>query len=193
MSCPEFDCKAFVLDELTAPERRRVEAHLAACAACGEQVRALKLTLGLLGQLPEREPRPIRFAAEAVAKPGWWDWLWNSGPRLGFASAAMLSAALMVNAFVPRPLTPAPVPVAAVAAPTVTDQQVEQRVRAEVAARLGAELKPVMAQLDERLKSYEERTAKQRNADMRDVSLAFEAVQKKLNTQYLSAARYGGD
>jgi len=193
MSCPDIDCKGYILNELPAPERRRVEAHIASCAACGEELRQLKAMLGVLELAPAREPlRPIRFVAEAVAEPGWWVRFWRSGPQLGFASAAMLSLALMVNAFVPRTVAqaPAPAPVVQQASAAQVD---ESKVRAEVEARVRAELKPVMAQMDERLKAYEERSAKQRNTDMRDVSLAFEAMQKRVNSLNLMTARYGGD
>jgi hypothetical protein len=49
---------AYVDDEVSGRERRRIEAHLAHCEACRADLRALRWTVGLLQQAPQvRAPR----------------------------------------------------------------------------------------------------------------------------------------
>ncbi len=197
MTCPDFDWKGFVLDELPAPERRRMEEHLQSCAACRQEVESYGLTITAMHRLPVREiPRRISFVSDPVFEPNWWQRFWASAPRLGFASAAMLSLAIVVHAFATRP----PAPVA-----TAANAQVEQKIQAEVERRLPAavdaaleakvqaKLTPVMTEFSGRLQEFEKKSRDQRNADLRDISSAFDVLQKKVNNVYLSAARYGGD
>jgi anti-sigma factor RsiW len=104
MNCNEIDVKGYFLDELAPPERARADQHMRDCAACGEELDRLRITqAALYGARDEEIPRRIVFAADAPAPAGWWRSLWNSGPRLGFASAAMLSAAILVHAFAAGP------------------------------------------------------------------------------------------
>lgn len=108
MSCSEIDWKAYVLDEMSAGDRLRAHEHAEACAACGEELERLQLTrAALLAVADEEIPRRIAFVSDKVFEPGWWQRLWTSAPRLGFASAAMLSIAILVSALT-RP-GPAPV------------------------------------------------------------------------------------
>lgn len=98
MSCsdPNHDLHAYALGELTAPQRRAAEEHLAACTACREELATLRLTLDLLPALREEEvPRRIAFVSDKVFAPRWWQVLWN--PM--FASACVLAAAILVHAF----------------------------------------------------------------------------------------------
>ncbi len=198
MTCPEFDYKGFVLEELPAAERRQVEEHLAGCEECLQEVEGLRLTLTALKRLPAREiPRRIAFVSDPVFEPTWWQRFWSSAPRLGFASAVMLSLALLVHAFVPRQAAPAPAPAVA----GLSQQQIEAQIQAEVARRLPeavdaqvqTQLKPAMTEMAARLQTFEKRVDQQRNADLRDVSAAFDGLQKRVNNIYLSAARMGGD
>ena len=200
MTCPEFDWKGYVLDELPDPERRRMEEHLQSCAACSQEVEALTLTTAALRRLPAREmPRKISFVSDPIFEPNWWQRFWSSAPRLGFAAAAMLSLAIVVHAFVPRAAAPqAP-------APVVASAGMEQRIQEEVARRLPAavnaavnaqvqtRIQPAMAEFAGRLDAYQKQARDQRNADLRDIDAAFTSLQKKVNNVYLSAARYGGD
>jgi anti-sigma factor RsiW len=126
MSCSPFELKDYLLGELRESERKAVEQHVSSCAACRDELSALDVMRSALLSIPDEEPpRRIAFVSDAVFEPKWWQRLWRSGPQLGFASAAMLSAALMVHAFVPRDAAPvpAPAPVAATA-PAVDIQKV---------------------------------------------------------------------
>ena len=185
MTCQEFDWKGFALDEVTAPERRRMEEHLLTCAACGEELEAVRLTMTALKRLPLMAvPRRISFVSDPVFEPSWWQRFLSSGPRLGFASAAMLSMAILAHGVVTRQQVvqvPASIPVQQVA------QQVAQPVSAEeIRAQVLAE---VSAKLTEQEKKAEER----RQADLVDVKSAFDVMQKRMNTSYLSVVRTGGD
>jgi hypothetical protein len=103
MSCSPFDLRDFFLKELTDPQQRQVESHVRICAPCREELDRLRLTEAALFSLREEEiPQRIAFVSDPVFEPSpWRRWLaafWGSGARLGFASAAMLSAALVVFA-----------------------------------------------------------------------------------------------
>ncbi len=132
MSCSPFDLRDYLFGELEgSPERQQVESHVKSCAACREELERLQLTQTALFQLREEEiPQRIAFVSDKVFEPSpvkrWLAAFWGSSSRLGFASAAMLSAALIVFAAV-RP-APAPAPVAAAAGPSA--EVIEQRVQA---------------------------------------------------------------
>ncbi len=103
MSCSPFDLKDYFLKELPPPQALRVEEHIRNCALCREELDRLRLTEAALFALREEEvPRRIAFVSDPVFEPSksrrWWSAFWNSAPRLGFASVAMLSAALVVFA-----------------------------------------------------------------------------------------------
>lgn len=198
MTCPEFDWKGFVLEELPAPERRRMEEHLKTCAACSHEVESLALTTAALRRLPAREmPRRISFVSDPVFEPNWWQRFWSSAPRLGFASAAMLSLAILFHAVAVRPAVPA--------APVVASAAIEERIQAEVArrlpaavnaavdARVQAQIQPAMAEFTGRFQAYQKQLRDQRNTDLRDIDAVFSTLQKKVNNVYLAATRYGGD
>jgi anti-sigma factor RsiW len=117
MSCSPFDVRDYFLDELPNPRRLEVEAHVQHCQACREELDRLRLTRTALMTLGEEEmPRRIGFVSDQVFEPSPWrrGWaaLWGSGARLGFASAAMLSVAILVSAL----MRPAPAPVTGTAA-----------------------------------------------------------------------------
>ncbi len=135
MSCPHDELKAYLLGELDGAGRRGVEAHLASCAGCREEMERLKLTEAALRSVAEEEmPHRIAFVSDKIFEPRGWARFWNSAPRLGFASAAMLAAAILLHGYL-RP------------APEVTAEQMaalEERVRAEVMRNVENDLMPVV-------------------------------------------------
>ena len=136
MSCSPFDLRDYFLKELPEIERRQVEAHVRDCVPCREEMDRLGLTQAALFALREEEiPQRIAFVSDAVFEPSaWrrvWSALWNSGPRLGFVSAAMLSAALVVFSLT-RP-APVAVPVGSAAAVHMSDTEIQMRIDAAVA------------------------------------------------------------
>jgi anti-sigma factor RsiW len=112
MSCSPFDLRDYHFQELADPQQRReVESHVKTCASCREELERLQMTEAALFTLREEEiPQRIAFVSDAVFEPSplrrFFQEFWGSAARLGFASAAMLSIALVVFA-VNRP-APAP-------------------------------------------------------------------------------------
>jgi anti-sigma factor RsiW len=101
MSCSQFDLKAYFLGEPGAAGRGAVEEHLKACTACREELDRLRLTGAALASVPDEEmPHRIAFVSDKIFEPRGWARFWNSAPRLGFASAAMLSAAIIIHGFI---------------------------------------------------------------------------------------------
>ncbi len=116
MSCSPFDLRDYFLKELADPQRRQVEVHVRSCESCREELDRLQLTESALFSLREEEiPQRIAFVSDPIFEPSPWrrflSDFWGSAARLGFASAAMLSTALVVFAF----YRPAPAPVVQIA------------------------------------------------------------------------------
>jgi anti-sigma factor RsiW len=102
MSCSPFDLKDYFLQELPDPQRQQVEAHVRSCAACSMELDRLRLTEAALFSLRDEEiPQRIAFVSDPVFEPSplrrWWSGVWASPARLGFAAAALLSVAILVN------------------------------------------------------------------------------------------------
>ena len=112
MSCSPFDLRDYFFGELPEEGRRQVELHTKSCAACLEELNSLRSTQAILLSVPDEEiPQRIGFVSDRVYEPSrllrWWRAFWGSAPRLGFASAAMLSMAIVVFAMHrPGPVTP---------------------------------------------------------------------------------------
>ena len=110
MNCSPFDLKDYFLKELTDSQQRQVEAHVKQCQPCREELDRLRVTEAALLCLREEEiPQRIAFVSDKIFEPSpwrrWWAAFWGSAARLGFASAAMLSAAIVVYALHPIPQT----------------------------------------------------------------------------------------
>lgn len=130
MNCSSVDLKAYFLDEASRAEKASVEDHLRGCQACREELDRLKLTGTALRSLEEEEvPQRIAFVSDRVFEPRWYETIWRSGPAMGFASAVLLAAAILVHAYARPAVSPA-------TAPTVDTAQIEQRIERQVSARL---------------------------------------------------------
>ena len=159
MSCSPFDLKDYFLQELADPQRRQVEAHMKSCQPCRDELDRLRLMEAAMFALRDEEiPQRIAFVSDPVFEPSPWRRalaaFWNSGARLGFASAAMLSAALIVFA-VTRPapapvVSVAPAPVQAAAAPpAMSDAAMQARIDAAVAKAVGEAKGPLERQIEQ--------------------------------------------
>jgi len=145
MSCSPFDLRDYVLKELSDPERKQVEVHIKGCQGCREEWERLRLTEAALFSLREEEiPQRIAFVSDKIFEPSpWrraWAAFWGSTARLGFASAAMLSVALVVFAVV-RPAGKSPETVASsgnVQAVSVSTDQIQQQIQAAVERAVAA-------------------------------------------------------
>ncbi len=86
------------LDEASAEERARVEAHMASCAACRQVFAEWKLTRKLVAQgLPQEEP-PQRICFAPARRSGGWAWQRAFTIPIGAAAAiAILITALALS------------------------------------------------------------------------------------------------
>lgn len=131
MKCSEVELNDYALRELPEPERVRVEAHVRECGACRSELDRLLLTEAALFSLRDEEvPQRIAFVSDQVFEPSpmrrWFGAFWGSAARLGFASAAILSAAILYSALTrptPRAVYVAPAPMAKSSAPSGPDVQ----------------------------------------------------------------------
>ena len=162
MSCSPFDLKDYFLQELPSPQRVQVEAHVKTCLTCREELERLQLTGAALFSLRDEEiPQRIAFVSDQIFEPSplrrWFSGFWGSTARLGFASAAMLSASIFYFAAT----RPAPAPdrpaVTTMAAVTPTPQEVQQQIQqavskavAEVEARQAEKTKQLVADFEHR-------------------------------------------
>jgi len=166
-----------------------VAQHAAVCDACREELARLRVThAALLSVRDEEVPRRIAFVSDKVFEPTWWQRLWRSAPRLGFASAAMLSAAILVHAFTrPAPNFPTP---------SLDSAAIRQIVEREVAARLDTSVEAAVVAADARnaettaqlLAAAERRLDEQRRIDRVSLEEAFAYQMKQLNVLRLVSA-----
>jgi len=165
MSCSSVDLKAYQLGELAQSEKASVEDHVRACQGCRVELDRLRLTQSALLSLEDEEmPRRIAFVSDKVFEPRWWQTMWHSAPTMGFASAALLTAAILVHGFT------RPVPAATTA--TVDTAQIEQRIEREVQARLDASVAKAVSESEAKqakqfavLDASEKRLESQRRED----------------------------
>ena len=160
MSCSPFDLRDYFLKELPESEQRQVEAHVRNCQPCLEEMDRLRLTEAALFALREEEiPQRIGFVSDPVFEPSpwrrWWAALWGSTARLAFASAAMLSIAILVAALHPvgQQIAVRPGPPQIVKA--ISDTEIQSRIDtavakvvAQVDARQTEKTKQLVAQLE---------------------------------------------
>jgi anti-sigma factor RsiW len=165
MSCSPFDLKDYFLQELADPgERQQVEAHVRVCQPCREELERLRLTEAALFALRDEEiPQRIAFVSDKVFEPSllrrWLAGFWGSAARLGFASAAMLSVALIVFATT----RPAPAP-ASGAGPSAA--AIEQRVQAAADTAARAIEARYAEKTEQLVKAIQERDQKERRLMM---------------------------
>ncbi|MBM3812692.1 MAG: zf-HC2 domain-containing protein [Acidimicrobiia bacterium] len=191
MNCSSFDLKAYSLGEAASAERREVETHLAGCADCRRETERLGLTRSALLTLREEEPpRRIGFVSDKVFEPRWYERFWQSGPRLGFASAALLSCAILVHAFVrtEAPVTPAGAGLSAAQVESIVDAELSKRLDTAVrqaVARTEAEQQKKAAEL---VAAAEQRLRLEHRAEMLSVQETFEVLRKRMNVLYVASA-----
>lgn len=108
MNCQQIEQSLIAyLDTKAKPaERRRVEAHLAECAACTERAEQFRLLWGVLDELPTVAPQPEFDAAvrARVAREPRHAGFWASfvpSTRLVFSASALLACSLWLASFTP--------------------------------------------------------------------------------------------
>jgi hypothetical protein len=145
-------------------------------------------TVAALRSLPyEEPPRRIAFVSDKVFEPAWWQRFW-AAPKWGFASAAMLSGAILFHA-VTRPI-----PVVQTA-PPVTVQQTAAAGEANIDVLVQAAVAKATADLEQRyqthtakmVKAAEERLLIEHRQDMVAMDASNQMMLRKLNT-YMRAS-----
>jgi anti-sigma factor RsiW len=164
VSCSPFDLNDYFLEELPPPHQRQVEAHVKTCHACAEELDRLRILGAALRSVPDEEiPQRIAFVSDKIFEPSPWRRrlaaFWNSGARLGFAGAAMLSASLLVFAFRPAPApvvtvahtVAAPAPASLTQTPAVaavSEAEIQRRIQAAVDKAVDAKTAAMAKELD---------------------------------------------
>ena len=210
MTCTDFDIRDFFLGELPESDRERTVRHLASCSGCAGELESLRHLRFALELLPDQEPpQRIGFVSDKVFEPArsrrMWNAFWNSAPRLGFASAAMLSVALVIFAFRPGPVAVVSrVPITAqtlafsgvkppdVKLPDVTpliNETVREAVRKAVA---DTELRQ-QKRTDLLLAASERKHEQDQQAIMMRVADAYTMMQKRIMVSRASLVNYGGE
>ena len=194
MSCSNFDVKGYFLGELAAANHRLVEDHLAVCEDCREELERLRITHTALLRLRDEEiPKRIAFVSDKIFEPSWWQRLWRSGPRLGLASAAMLSFAILVHAFW-QPTTPvAPASLDTVALQQTVESEVAKQVEAAVREAVTASERLQAAETAKLLAAAEKRYQMEHQEDMLAIQENYEIIRKRMNVMYLASAYRGGE
>jgi hypothetical protein len=195
MSCSPFDLRDFLFGELAESERRQVDLHVRSCAGCHEDLERLRVTHSTLLVLRDEEvPQRIGFVSDKVFEPSparrAWQAFWGSSAKLGFASAAMLSAALVVLAFF-RPIVAAPA-VVPVGGTAKIEEQVSQRVAAAVEKAVTDSEARQTRKTAELLAAAEKRYEQQRTADMEKVADEVSYLRKRYNVMMLASNDVGG-
>ena len=191
MSCSPFDLQDYFFGELPEQDRQQVDLHSRSCVKCREELNALRSTqAALLAVADEEIPQRIGFVSDRVYEPSrllrWWRAFWGSAPRLGFASAAMLSAAIIVLAM-HRP--------AVVTPPTPTASVDVVKLQADFSRQLNEAVQKAVAESDAR---HEQRTAQlltaaarrfdgERKSDIEQVSQKFAFAEKYAVLEYRKA------
>jgi len=117
MNCERIESEliGYMDGRATVRERREVEQHLSACAACRARVEGLRGAWSLLDEAPATEPSAwfdarLRQRIAAEPAPGLMSRLagWVPRPRLALATLALVAVGCWA-ALAPRPNLPSPV------------------------------------------------------------------------------------
>ena len=196
MTCTDFDIRDYFLGELPEKDRHSAARHLASCAGCAGELESLQHLRFALESLPDQEPpQRIGFVSDKVFEPSgarrMWNVFWNSAPRLGFASAAMLSVALLTLAFRPAPVPVVAhvVPAAQVQAPADVTPLINEAVRKAFA---DTELRQ-QKRTDLLLAASERKHEQDQQALIMRVADAYTMMQKRTMVNRASLVNYGGE
>jgi anti-sigma factor RsiW len=195
---PTEDLRDYAIGEIEADRQSALEQHLAACGDCTLELDRMRLTTAALRSLPDREvPQRIAFVSDKVfeASPvsrwfaeSWFAGFWNSAARLGFASACVLAAALVVFAY-HHPADRAPVVIQT--ANVDFSKQVNEAV-AKAVAQVRMEDARMVQQTAEQMTRVAIEAAnlkyeKEYQARMVAVEESFTVLQKRLNSSLIAS------
>ncbi len=184
MNCPTVDINAYLFDELSAHERQSVEMHARACDACRQELSRAQMTRDALCTLRDEEiPQRIAFVSDKVFEPSPWARFWQSGPRLGFVSSAMLAAAILVHGYSRPAITVTP-------QQTVDTAGIEQRLESQLAQKVAQATTAVEARQSKKTAELLEAAEKRYELDRQSLMAAnaanMEILQKQVVKMYAS-------
>jgi hypothetical protein len=178
--------KDYVFGELNAAERRAVETAVTADESLRDELARLQLTQSALLSLRDEElPRRIAFVSDKLFEPKWWQVWLNSGPRLGFASAALLAGSIVFHGFeTTKPAAPA----------LAFDQsRLEQRITEEVARALPVALEQAerrhRVQLAAAIKEADEKYQRLRQEDQMAMEASYSLFTQKQAARLVAYAQ----
>jgi anti-sigma factor RsiW len=195
---PTEDLRDYAVGEIEADRQPALEQHLAVCGDCTLELDRMRLTTAALRSLPDREvPQRIAFVSDKVFEPSpvsrwfagsWFAGFWNSSARLGFASACVLAAALVVFAY-HRPADRAPVVIQT--ANVDFSKQVNEAVAKAVAQVRAEDARMVQQTAEQMTKAAIEaanlKYEKEYQARMIAVEESFTVLQKRLNSSLIAS------
>jgi len=190
MSCSPFELRDFYFKELAENERRLTEVHVKTCAHCREELERLRVTEAVLLTVPDEEiPQRIGFVSDPVFRASpfrrGWEALWGSAARLGFASAGMLSVALMVFAL-SRPVSQISTPAPAVDRAAL-EADFSKRLNEGIAKAVAASEARQLSVTKELLAAAEHRDELERAAIMVRVAEYLDVEKKRMNIRILAS------
>jgi anti-sigma factor RsiW len=187
MMCSADVLKDYVFGELDTAGRRAVESHMGECGECRQEWERLQMTQTALFSVRDEEmPRRIAFVSDKVFEPTWWQRFWNSAPKLGFASAAMLSAALVVFAL----YRPAPV---VQQAGTVDAAQIDRQMQAAVTKAVASVEERHQAQMMQVVAELEKKRVADREEYGQILESNFSLWKQKMNVMRMAMYERGGE
>jgi anti-sigma factor RsiW len=193
MSCTGFDVRDYFLGELTEPERGQAGRHIQGCVGCAGELEQLKAMRSVMATLRDEEPpQRIGFVSDKVFEPSpvrrWLGTFWLSGARVGFASAAMLSAALVFSAAHKPETKVVETKVAAAGQPDVQAvvNEAVHRAVAETEARQEKKTRELLAVAEEKHRKEERELGAQ-------LAVAFDNLQKHQGSLRASNMVIAGD
>jgi anti-sigma factor RsiW len=192
-SCDRVEeLRDYAFDELPATERVRMEQHIRECSECAQELDQMRMTSAALRVIPDREiPQRIAFVSDKVFEPSWFARFWNSGARLGFASACVLAAALMVSAWHIAGKSHSPPVPTVVQTASVSQEQIDSAVAKAVARVRQEDAQMIQAAL----RASEEKRDRAFRNQVIAMQETLDVQRKRLNLTYasLGASDLGGN
>ena len=184
MDNPPIDLTAYALGDASPADSAAAASFLAQSSEAREEFERLQFTLTALHSLRDEEmPRRIAFVSDPVFEAPWWHRLLGSGPRLGFAGASLLAAAITAHGYLMRPLpviAQAPAQIATLSQSDI-DSAVVKAVQS-IEARQQKQMTVALSEIEKRhsLETQMMAVGFRENLDL---------VRKQLNMVYVSNAR----
>ena len=188
MNNPEIDLTAYALGDSSPAEREAAAVLLASSPEARDEFERLQYTLTALHGLGEEEmPRRIAFISDPVFEAPWWQRLLGTGPRLGFAGASLLAAAITAHGYFTRPL-----PVVA-QAPVRAAQMSQVDVDSAVDSAVAKAVQLIEARQQKQMNVALIEIEKRHSLETQMMAVGFrenlDLVRKQLNMVYVSNAR----